>query len=69
MDESPDLTQINSKRHITIHKLNYYMPVDIHLGKITIPHKFTKFHFNFKVGQFSTTKKPFYFRSKKKRYC
>lgn len=59
---------LNNKRHNTIHLLNYFLPVDIHTGKWTIDRKFNKYFINFKLGQFTKNRKPFYFRSKKKRF-
>lgn len=56
----------NEKRTTTIHKLNFNNEFIIHTGKWEIKKKFTKFHFNYKLGEFTKTRKPYYFRSKKK---
>ena len=56
----------NNKRHLTVHKLNFHMPFKIYTGKWTIQRELTKFHFGYKLGQLTKTRKPFYFRSKKK---
>lgn len=54
---------------ITIHKLNYFKPIYLYTGKWGIEFKFTRYHKSFKYGQFRKTRKPFYFRSKKKKKC
>ena len=58
-----------AKRHTTLHNLNYFLPYTIYTGKWTIQKKFTKYHLNFKLGEFTKTRKPYFFRSKKKRIC
>lgn len=59
----------DNKRHLTIHKLNYFLPYRVYTGKWTIYTQLTKYHFSFKLGQLTKTRKPFYFRSKKKKNC
>lgn len=39
----------------------------VHNGKVLIRHTATLFSHNRKLGEFSKTRKPFFFRSKKKR--
>ncbi len=56
-----------SYRHNTITKLNYFIPVSIYTGKWWVDKNFTKYHTSFKIGQFTKTRKPYYFRSKKKK--
>lgn len=66
-DNHVDLIESNNKRINTIHKLNYFIPVSLHTGKWLIEKNLTKYHFSFKLGQFTKNRKPFYFRSKKKK--
>ncbi len=61
-----DLIDKNNDRSTTVHKLNYYLPVTLHTGKWLITPTLTKLHIGFKLGQFTKTRKPYYFRSKKK---
>lgn len=60
-------TDINLKRHTTLTKLNYFIPTEIYFGKSTIIKNFSRYHISFKVGQFTKNRKPFFFRSKKKK--
>lgn len=53
-------------RHNTITKLNYFIPTTINSGKVLVDKNFTKYHIGCKIGQFTKSRKPFYFRSKKK---
>lgn len=55
------------KRHDTITKLNYFVIRKIYTGKWLVERNFTKYHTSFKVGQFTKNRKPYYFRSKKKK--
>lgn len=54
-------------RKITLTKLNYFIPAVLHTGKWLVERNFTKYHVSFKLGQFTKNRKPFYFRSKKKK--
>lgn len=63
------ITDLNNKRTTTINYLNVFIPVSIHFGKQYLEKTFLKYHIGFKLGAFTKTKKPFYFRSKKKRKC
>jgi hypothetical protein len=67
IDEPIISNSFNNKRHSTLHKLNFFLPTQIHTGKWIIEKLFTKYHIGFKLGQFTKTRKPYYFRSKKKR--
>jgi len=67
LTENNNLLISNNSRSLTIHKLNYYLPFNIYTGKWTIKKYFFKNHWSFKLGQFTKTRKPFFFRSKKKR--
>lgn len=58
---------VTTYRRNTITKLNYFIPTTIHTGKWSIDKDFTKYHISFKIGQFTKNRKPFYFRSKKKK--
>ena len=68
LDEYVEATDINYKRFSTIHYFNFFLPVKIHFGKLSIFKSFSKYYIGWKLGSFTKTKKPFYFRSKKKRY-
>ena len=54
-------------RHITINKLNYHGIYNLYTGKWTFEKTFSLQHVGFKLGQFTKTRKPYYFRSKKKK--
>ena len=54
-------------RKITLTKLNYYKPGTLYTGKYTISMIFSVNHVGFKLGAFTKNRKPFYFRSKKKK--
>lgn len=56
-------------RRTTLTKLNYFIPSLLYTGKWSVEKNFTKYHVGFKLGQFTKTRKPFYFRSKKKKKC
>ncbi len=56
-------------RKTTITKLNYYKPATLYTGKYSIPMRFSSHHVGFKLGAFTKNRKPFYFRSKKKKKC
>ena len=66
VEESYDLNTKNNNRNSTIHKLNFFLPLNLHTGKWLIKPNLTKFHIGFKLGQLTKTRKPFFFRSKKK---
>lgn len=68
-DDGFDVESLNYKRINTVTALNYFIPVNIHFGKLSLNKVFTKHFIGFKLGSFTKTKKPFYFRSKKKRLC
>jgi ribosomal protein S19 len=57
----------NSCRNTTLTKLNSFKPSILYSGKYTFERFFTKYHIGFKLGSFTKTRKPFYFRSKKKK--
>lgn len=67
LTEHNNLLVSKNIRSLTLHQLNYYLPFNIYTGKWVIKKYFLKHHWNFKVGQFTKTRKPFFFRSKKKR--
>ena len=66
LEESYNLNVKSNNRNSTIHKLNYFLPVNLHTGKWVIKPTLTKLHVGFKLGQLTKTRKPYYFRSKKK---
>lgn len=55
------------KRKTTLHKFNYFIPQTLHTGKWLVDKYFSKYHIGFKLGQFTKNRKPYYFRSKKKK--
>lgn len=57
---------INS-RIKTITQLNYFLNVEIYNGKWHIFKKLSKHYFGYKLGNFTKNRKPYYFRSKKKK--
>lgn len=54
------------RRHTTITQLNQNQLGIIYTGKYTIDKFFSKYHVGLKIGSFTKSRKPFYFRSKKK---
>ncbi len=54
-------------RNKTLNSLNYLANYHIHQGKVKVQFKACKFHINRKLGALTKTRKPFFFRSKKKR--
>jgi hypothetical protein len=58
--------ETDSYRNKTINMLNYTNRYSIHQGDINVFLKPNIFHLNYKLGMFSKTKKPFFFRPKKK---
>lgn len=64
-DVKPESPQ--TLRHTTLTKLNYFIPARVYTGKWSVGKVFMKYHTGFKLGQFTKTRKPFYFRSKKKK--
>lgn len=57
----------NNDRHKTITKLNCFTLFTINTGKWLVDRSLTKYHIGIKLGQLTKTRKPFYFRSKKKK--
>lgn len=57
----------NTTRHSTITKFNFFVPAVLHTGKVLVDKNFTRYHIGFKLGQFTKNRKPYYFRSKKKK--
>lgn len=64
-DLKPEYPMVN--RRTTLTKLNYFIPAVLYTGKWSVEKNFTRYHVGFKLGQFTKTRKPFYFRSKKKK--
>lgn len=56
-----------TNRKTTLNKLNFFKQGVLHTGKYTIVRRFTKYHIGLKLGAFTKNRKPFYFRSKKKK--
>lgn len=54
-------------RNVTITKLNFFKQLSVSTGKFIVDKSISKYHISHKVGQFTKTRKPFYFRSKKKK--
>jgi ribosomal protein S19 len=65
-DNLVNVNKLNTKRNSTIHKLNYFGKAEIYTGKWLVELNLSKYSFGFKLGQFTKTRKPYYFRSKKK---
>lgn len=64
-DIKPEYPMVN--RRTTLTKLNYFIPALLYTGKWSVEKNFTRYHVGFKLGQYTKTRKPFYFRSKKKK--
>lgn len=62
-----DESVYTNSRFKTITKLNYFTPLTVYTGKWLVNKNLTKHYFGIKVGQLTKTRKPFYFRSKKKK--
>ena len=60
-------SEILSKRKTTITKLNCFNYAEVYTGKYTLEKRFSKYHIGLKLGAFTKNRKPFYFRSKKKK--
>lgn len=59
------LAKMSRSKTITVWNL---LPViTIHQGRYTSKHRLNLFSLGFKFGEFSKTRKPFFFRTKKKR--
>ncbi len=56
-----------TSRVATITKLNFFRQGLIYTGKYEVLKNFSRYHIGFKVGAFTKNRKPFYFRSKKKK--
>ena len=65
IDQNP--TKLNLVRKTTLTKLNFFKIGYIYSGKYTVEKKFSKLHIGFKLGEFTKNRKPFFFRSKKKK--
>lgn len=55
------------KRNITFNNLNVSYLYSIHQGKVDVSVFPISWHISFKTGAFTKTRKPFFFRSKKKK--
>ena len=55
-------------RHLTLNLLNVFKTVRVHQGKVYSSFELNEYYLGKKVGMLSKTRKPFFFRSKKKRY-
>ena len=58
---------LESFRHKTINNLNYEYPYYIHQGKNYVYLNSNEYCLSKKLGMFSKTKKPFFFRTKLKK--
>lgn len=56
-----------NSRFKTITKLNYFSSLTIYTGKWLVDKTLSRHYIGIKVGQLTKTRKPFYFRSKKKK--
>ena len=66
--DSP-ISKVLSTRLTTITRLNFFKKGSLYTGKYSFLKKFSIHHIGFKVGSFTKTRKPFYFRSKRKKKC
>lgn len=57
----------NNDRYMTINKLNYKERRVVYQGKCRVFFDSSSYCINYKLGMFSKTRKPFFFRSKKKK--
>lgn len=57
----------NFSRKITINSWHINNKYSVYQGRYYSEHTFTEHSMNFKVGSFTKTRKPFFFRTKKKR--
>ncbi len=58
---------LKDHKNTTITRLNYIHAYSLYQGKYTITRFLKKFHIGYKLGELTKTRKPFYFRSKKKK--
>ena len=66
LSESGSKIEHNTKRHTTLTKLNFHKTYNLYTGKWFFEKKFLLYNVSYKVGQYTKTRKPYYFRSKKK---
>lgn len=59
--------KLRPKRHEKISKVVSRGRVYVHQGRVWIKLLLTRYHVNYKFGEFACTKKPFLFRPKKKK--
>lgn len=57
----------DSFRNKTINNLNIDRFYNVHQGNVYVSFETTIYHLGWKLGAFSKTRKPFFFRSKKKK--
>lgn len=60
-------SNLNTDRRSTVTRLNFFKLANLSTGKVDVDRVITKHHFSFKLGQLIKNRKPFYFRSKKKK--
>ena len=58
---------LRNNRSFKLNKLNYNFRYRVHQGKFSVIKRFLIYSINKKLGEFSKTRRPFYFRSKKKK--
>lgn len=56
-----------SSRNLTISNLNFRTTKSVYQGKVFVYFNPSDYHVGFKLGSFTKTRKPFFFRSKKKK--
>ena len=56
-----------NNRRSTFNKLNCYSHRVVHIGNVFVYLNPSRFHIGLKLGSFTKTRKPFFFRSKKKK--
>lgn len=57
----------NNDRYMTVNRLNYKERRVVYQGKYKVFFDSSIYCINYKLGMFSKTRKPFFFRSKKKK--
>ncbi len=57
----------NNRRSLTINRLNYTQNHYVYQGKYNVYFDTSIYCLNYKLGMFTKTRKPFFFRSKKKK--
>lgn len=65
--EKKKISNYKVNRNITVNYWNIKTKVKIYQGRYNSIFKITKYHIGYKYSQLSKTRKPFFFRTKKKK--